>query len=370
MTCAPFAPATCDTTSGDGCYAPRVRALLVLCVCAALSSTSHAQEPDDASSPAVRRAMARADRCAVEIKAHLNAAAERSARGARGRRPEAHLAAARRTVERCATDGDARWGWLASLWIPSDLVAWVEPTSEMQADVARVRRLLATVVGADAPTTRLAAWMALLAGEDAWLEIGPQDPEGAAWLRRAAALRWRRGQRVEAERALRLAARSMPQDPELARDLAALEVARGRADDAAPRLGIARGGRPDDRTLRREHALAWLAAGRGEEALVLLEGLAREDTSPTGDSAGAHEAVGEDTLRFATAALELGRASDAEAAARRAIDRLPDARRSEAHAVRGLALLALGRRAEARAALTAGADDVRARSALEALAPD
>lgn len=300
------------------------------------------------NAPAERRALVRADRCAVEIKAHLNA----------GR-----VARARRAVDRCATDGDPRWAWLAALLVPSELGVLVAPSPEVRADVERVRARVAATQGTsyvderDA-LRRLGAWMALVAGEDAWIEVGPQDPEGAAWLRRAGALRWRRGQRLEAERALRLAAGSMPQDPELARDLAALEVARGRAEDAAARLGVARNGDPDDRRLRLEQALAWLAAGRGDEALGLFEALAR-DADP--------ETHGEDLLRLATARLELGHASRAEVVAREAVERLPSERRAEAHAVRGLALLALGRRAEARVALSIAEDDVRARSALEAL---
>jgi Flp pilus assembly protein TadD len=299
-------------------------------------------------SPVERRALARADRCAGEIKAHLNA--ER-------------LSRARRALDRCAADGDPRWAWLAALLVPGELTVLVAPSPELRADVERVRARVAATsatsfVDEHDMLARLGAWMALVAGEDVWIEVGPQDPEGAAWLRRAGALRWRRGQRLDAERALRLAVSSMPQDPELARDLAAIEVARGRADDAAARLGIARGGSPDDRRLRLEQALAWLAAGRGDEALGLFEALAR-DADP--------ETHGEDLLRLATARLELGHASRAEVVAREAVERLPVERRAEAHAVRGLALLALGRRAEARVALSIAEDDVRARSALEAL---
>jgi Flp pilus assembly protein TadD len=299
-------------------------------------------------SPVERRALARADRCAGEIKAHLNA--ER-------------LSRARRALDRCAADGDPRWAWLAALLVPGELTVLVAPSPELRADVERVRARVAATsatsfVDERDMLARLGAWMALVAGEDVWIEVGPQDPEGAAWLRRAGALRWRRGQRLDAERALRLAVSSMPQDPELARDLAAIEVARGRADDAAARLGIARGGSPDDRRLRLEQALAWLAAGRGDEALGLFEALAR-DADP--------ETHGEDLLRLATARLELGHASRAEVVAREAVERLPVERRAEAHAVRGLALLALGRRAEARVALSIAEDDVRARSALEAL---
>ncbi|MCU0677065.1 MAG: hypothetical protein MUE69_30295 [Myxococcota bacterium] len=334
-----------------------MRSLVVGLVCSLLCAPAVAQPRAgrDANapterriSPAERRAISRADRCAVEIKAHLNA--ERVAR-------------ARRAVDRCATDGDPRWAWLAALLVPRELAVLVEPSPELRADVERVRARVAATratsfVDERDSLARLGAWMALVAGEDVWIDVGPQDPEGAAWLRRAGALRWRRGQRLEAERALRLAASSMPQDPELARDLAALEVARGRAEDAAARLGIARNGNPDDRRLRLEQALAWLAAGRGDESLGLFEALAR-DADP--------ETHGEDLLRLATARLELGHATRAEVVAREAVERLPVARRAEAHAVRGLALLALGRRAEARVALSIAEDDVRARSALEAL---
>lgn len=349
-------------TSDRHGYSPRVPSRVVaglvvgllcswFCVSAEAQSAngSHTNAPNERRvSPAERRALARADRCAVKIKEHLNV----------GR-----VARARRTVDRCATDGDSRWPWLAALLVPSELAVLVEPSPELRADVERVRARVAATLATSFVDERdvlgrLGAWMALVAGEDVWIEVGPQDPEGAAWLRRAGALRWRRGQRLEAERALRLAASSMPQDPELARDLAAVEVARGRAEDAAARLGIARNGNPDDRRLRLEQALAWLAAGRGDEALGLFEALAR-DADP--------ETHGEDLLRLATARLELGHASRAEVVAREAVERLPVARRAEAHAVRGLALLALGRRAEARVALSIAEDDVRARSALEAL---
>ncbi|MEZ4247020.1 MAG: hypothetical protein R3B99_02070 [Polyangiales bacterium] len=280
------------------------------------------------------------DRCAVRVKRQLDAGA---------------LARARRTLDRCAwrSPSDSRWAHLVATWIPTSLDRLEAPDDALREDLTRARAL--ADAAPDPSLDRERAWWRFVADGTFELEIGPQDPAGVTLLRRVAALSWRRGRVEDAERALRRAHRVMPQDPETARDLAALLVARGRAEEGVALLGNVRAAHPADRGLKREHALALLAAGRGDDALVIFEALARDDEA------------GLDTLRLASAALELGHATRAESAARRALERLDPSAGAEAHAVRGLALLALGRRDEAREALRLGSDDLRARSALAAL---
>lgn len=310
-------------------YPPLVRRVLVVLAFLTTTTTVTAARADDAD-----------DRCAVRIKRQLDAGA---------------LPRARRTLDRCArrSPTDSRWAHLVAIWIPTDLDRLEAPDEALREDLSRARAL--ADAAPDATLDRERAWWRFLADGVFELEIGPQDSAGVALLRRVAALAWRRGRLEDAERALRRAYRVMPQDPDTARDLAALLVARGRAEESVALLGNVRAAHPADRELKREHALALLAAGRGDDALVILEALARDDDG------------GVDTLRLASAALELGDATRAEAAARRALERLDAPRAPAAHAVRGLALLALGRRDEAREALRLGSDDLRARSALAAL---
>lgn len=293
------------------------------------------------------------ERCASQVERAVEAARD-DARPARATR-------ARRAIERCASryPTDAAWVFFAARLLPSELDALAHPTATILADAQRVRALARDVASEDTDTTRrvalVDAWAALVLGSSDEVFVGLQDPDGVAFLRRASALRWRRGAGELAERDLRRAYRSMPQDVDVARELAALLVARGRPDEAVGFLAVARRGQPDSEALQREHALALLAAGRGTEALALLAGLAERDAS------------GEDLVRHAEAALELGRPAVAEASARASLRLLKTEGLAHAHAIRGLALLALGRDEEARAALRLGVADVRARSALTAL---
>lgn len=309
--------------------------LLAWCLCATpAQALGPALDSPDVPTPT--------ERCALRLKQTL----------VRGR-----SASFVRLLVRCARRApeDPRWAHASALVWPAELEAYVEPSPELR-EVLERSRAYAEAVPSPAPElVRLRAWTMLVLDGVAELDIGPQDAPGAAWWRRTAALLWRRHAHDDAERALRRAARSMPQDPDLARDLAALLVARGRPDEAVSVLGLVRAAHPEDRGLMRELALALVAAGRGEDGLAMLETLARDDAS------------GEALLLLATATLELGRADSARRLAEQAARRLPGERTASAHALVGLACLALGKRDEALAALRLGADDPRALAALTAL---
>lgn len=309
--------------------------LLAWCLCATpAQARGPALDTTDAPTPT--------ERCALRLKDTLG----------RGRRESFA-----RLLARCARRApeDPRWAHASALVWPAELEAYVEPSPELREVLERSRTYAEAVPRPDPELVRLRAWTMLVLDGVAELEAGPQDAPGAAWWRRTAALLWRRHAHDDAERALRRAARSMPQDEELARDLAALLVARGRPDEAVSILGLARAAQPEERALMRELALALVAAGRGEDGLAMLETLAR------------HDASGEALLLLATATLELGRADPARRLAEQAARRLPHERAASAHALRGLACLALGRRDEALAALRLGANDPRAQAALTAL---
>ncbi|MEM1418960.1 MAG: hypothetical protein AAGH15_28970, partial [Myxococcota bacterium] len=219
------------------------------------------------------------------------------------------------------------------------------------------------------PLGRADAWAQALLGDHAgaiasarsWL--GLQDREGAELLVRLAVLAVRREDLPSASQALTLARRSMPQDPQVLRDLAAVEVARGRGGAAVAllqqRLALA----PDDDAARIDLAGALAAAGRLEDAAAAWRELAAAARARGEEAlARSHE------LRGAELLLEAGHPRAALTVAEALGGDDPD---GHAALVAGLALAALRRPAEARAALRDALlrrpGDLRAEQALAAL---
>lgn len=250
---------------------------------------------------------------------------------------------------------DPRVVSLVSRLLPTELEALVQPSEEVLRDAAWVSSLAARVAPdtESAHVARLDAWSEALRGRPvaASFPLTPQDHEGAATLRRIAALALRRGEVDEALVALRRAHAAFPQQPRGLRDLSALLVARGRPGEAVQLLRTRLRIEPDDVETQRDLGLALLADGREADALATLEGVARGGEAP-------------DLLRYAAVALETGRLREAASAASRAAARSDGRPQQRANAVRGLALLALGQHAAAREALRLAPDDARAREAL------
>ncbi|MEM9070364.1 MAG: tetratricopeptide repeat protein [Myxococcota bacterium] len=196
------------------------------------------------------------------------------------------------------------------------------------------------------------AWSHLLLGDVATairtMPSGLQDRDGAMSLRFLAARAVEIGRLDLAEAALERARRSYPQDTAIGQDLAAVFVAQGRPRRAVRLLHELLQIRPGDHDLRVDLAGSLLATGRGSEALHLYAELADE-----GEDA--------DIFRHTEAALQLGEPALAEQSVRRAA---PSPAQST---LLGLALLAQGRREEAKAALRLAPDETRARQALQAL---
>jgi len=292
-----------------------------------------------AQDPRADRLLARAER-EVERRRPSRAAATLRRAANRGADP---AAVARLALRLIPEDG------ACPPWLRDALVAPDDPTR----DEARALALGLARCDAASGSIREAVARATPA-------VGLQDGAGVSLLRQLAAQAIREGAFDAAESALRVALRSMPQDPELALDLAALLRRRGRAPQAIAVLLELVERRPDFGDARRALGLALLAAGREDEALSTLADLARR-----ADGDERRDAL----LDLSSAALEAGRRSRAHSAARDAHalgD--PDGR---AALGMGLALAAMGRRAEARDALEEALSkrpgDTRARGALRGL---
>jgi Flp pilus assembly protein TadD len=188
---------------------------------------------------------------------------------------------------------------------------------------------------------------------------GSQDERAAHELRGLATIAVQRGDLQRAQAALEGARRAMPQDPEVLADLAAVLVARGRAQEAVAVFEAVVARRPGDLDAIRDLAGARLAAGDARRAIALLDTVVVR----LPDRADVR-------LDLARARLEAGDPEGAASAARESLERATSDD-PEAALVLGQALVACGRRDEARSAyreaLRRRPDSPRAREALRAL---
>ncbi|MEM9864334.1 MAG: hypothetical protein AAF938_22225 [Myxococcota bacterium] len=163
----------------------------------------------------------------------------------------------------------------------------------------------------------------------------PQHTGSANLLRTLAVRAVRDGDLRFAERALSLARRILPQDPDLLHELSALHVARGEPERAIALLQGRLRLRPDAVLTRRMLASALHAGGRSAEAIAAFMELGEEA----------------DLRQAARAALEAGWPGRAAALARRALGVSEMQAEGESQLVLGLALAGAGQPVGARRAL-------------------
>jgi tetratricopeptide (TPR) repeat protein len=209
-------------------------------------------------------------------------------------------------------------------------------------------------------------WASAVAGDrEAWLarvEGRLLDERAIPGLRRLAALAARAGDLDGAARALELARRVRPADPELTAALATVRLAGGDAVGAVPLFRAVAAARPDDPDAVRDLAGALLQAGEPAAAVRALEALVV-----------ARPRDPEAWLALARARMELGAFTLAAEAARRAAEVAPpdDARPAlalgDALRLEGSPEAASAAYAEA---LRRDPRSARARAALEALGAD